>query len=281
MSFSERLRQVSAAAHFGAGAQKFALSPVVELDFSCALCYFSCAVSKQTTQRMPVHITIVEDDEDIAALVAYNLERQGWLCTLVHHGTEGWEHIRSHLPDCVILDLMLPGMDGMQIMREMKANPQTAAIPVLFLTARTELEERLEGLRLGADDYIGKPFSCKELVLRVQNILARINRGASKAVIQQGLLCLDKALMQATLDGELLPLTTAEFKLLAFLMERPDKVQDRYELQRAVLGYSDTTPTRALDTHIKRLRQKLGSYAACVATERGVGYYFATDTLKR
>lgn len=229
---------------------------------------------------MPVNITIVEDDEDIAALVAYNLERQGWSCTLVHHGTEGWEHIRNHLPDCVILDLMLPGMDGMQIMREMKANPQTAGIPVLFLTARTELEERLEGLRLGADDYIGKPFSCKELVLRVQNILARVNRGASKALLHKGPLCLDKALMQATMCGELLPLTTAEFKLLAFLMERPDKVLDRYELQQAVLGYRDTTPTRALDTHIKRLRQKLGPYAACLATERGVGYYFDSGAVK-
>ena len=229
------------------------------------------------TQNMSTHIIIVEDDEDIAALVAYNLERQGWKCTPVHHGTKGWEQIRRQQPDCVILDLMLPGMDGMEIFREMKANPHTAGIPTLFLTARTELEERLAGLRLGADDYIGKPFSCKELVLRVRNILSRTNAGAARLIIQEGPLSLDQISLQASLDGHALELTTAEFKLLAYLMQRPGKVQERYELQRVILGYSDTTQTRALDTHIKRLRQKLGEYSWCIGTERGVGYYYTSE----
>lgn len=224
---------------------------------------------------MSINITIVEDDEDIAALVAFNLERQGWKCSLVHNGTDGWEEIRRTLPDCVILDMMLPGMDGFEIFRNMKKNAATRDIPTLFLTARAELEDRLEGLRLGADDYITKPFSSKELVLRVRNILKRSNSGATRILIQQGPLVLDKAAMLATLDGNPLELTGAEFKLLAYLMERPGKVQDRYELQHIILGHADTTQTRALDTHIKRLRHKLGAHADLIATERGIGYYFS------
>ena len=223
---------------------------------------------------MSTHIIIVEDDEDIAALVAYNLERQGWKCTLVHHGVEGWELIRRHAPDCVILDMMLPGMNGMDILREMKEHDATCNIPALFLTARGDLDDRLEGLRLGADDYVVKPFSSKELVLRVRNILHRANNNTARVLIQYKDLCLDKVRHSASLNGQSLELTSAEFKLLAYLMERSGKVQDRYELQHVILGHSDTTQTRALDTHIKRLRRKLGSYADCVITERGVGYAF-------
>ena len=221
-----------------------------------------------------MHILVVEDDVDIAELVAFNLERQGWACTLVHHGTEGWEQIVRLHPDLVILDVMLPGMDGMQIFRQMKEHEMTRSIPVIFLTARGTLDDRLEGLSLGADDYVSKPFSPKELVLRVRNVLARANAGAAQLVVRAGELVLDKNTLRATLAGESLDLTTAEFKLLAYLMERPGRVQDRYELQNILFGYADTTQSRALDTHVKRLRQKLGDYAACVATERGVGYYF-------
>ncbi|MBR6576990.1 MAG: response regulator transcription factor [Akkermansia sp.] len=221
-----------------------------------------------------MHILVVEDDVDIAELVAFNLERQGWACTLVHHGTEGWEQIVRLHPDLVILDVMLPGIDGMQIFRQMKEHEMTRSIPVIFLTARGALDDRLEGLSLGADDYVSKPFSPKELVLRVRNVLARANAGAAQLVVRAGELVLDKNTLRATLAGESLDLTTAEFKLLAYLMERPGRVQDRYELQNILFGYADTTQSRALDTHVKRLRQKLGDYAACVATERGVGYYF-------
>lgn len=226
--------------------------------------------------NVSMHILIVEDDEDIAELVAFNLERRGWRTTLVHHGTEGLEKILSLRPDLVILDIMLPGMDGLSIYRAMKANPLTENTPTLFLTARAQLEDRLEGLQLGADDYITKPFSPKELVLRVQNILSRANAGAAAClVVRHKGLVLDKNMLRAAADGEPLDLTTAEFKLLAYLMERPGKVQERYELQNVLFGYADTTQSRTLDTHIKRLRQKLGAYAACIATERGVGYYFS------
>ena len=225
-----------------------------------------------------MQVLVVEDDVDIAELVAFNLERQGWACTLVHHGTEGWEKIQQNRPDLVILDVMLPGMDGFQIFRAMKENDMTRSIPVVFLTARGELDDRLSGLSLGADDYVTKPFSPKELVLRVRNVLARANAGAAQLVVRGGALVLDKNTLAATLAGCPLELTTAEFKLLAYLMERPGKVQDRYELQKILFGYADTTPSRALDTHVKRLRQKLGNHAACIGTERGVGYYFTPDT---
>ena len=221
-----------------------------------------------------MQILLVEDDVDIAELVAFNLERQGWECALVHHGGEAWEMIQRIRPDLVLLDVMLPGMDGMQIFRAMKENEMTRGIPVIFLTARGELDDRLEGLSLGADDYVTKPFSPKELVLRVRNVLSRANAGAAQLVVRGGPLVLDKNTLAATLNGASLDLTTAEFKLLAYLMERPGKVQDRYELQKVLFGYADTTQSRALDTHVKRLRQKLGDYAGCIGTERGVGYYF-------
>ncbi len=223
-------------------------------------------------------VLVVEDDVDIAELVAFNLERQGWSCALVHHGVEGWEQIQRLRPDLVILDVMLPGMDGMQIFRQMKQQAMTRAIPVIFLTARGTLDDRLEGLSLGADDYVTKPFSPRELVLRVRNVLARASAGAAQLVVRGGPLVLDKNTMAATLAGAPLELTTAEFKLLAYLLERPGKVQDRYELQKVLFGYADTTQSRALDTHVKRLRQKLGDYAACIGTERGVGYYFSSST---
>ena len=222
-----------------------------------------------------MQILIIEDDVDIAELVAFNMERQGWGCTLVHHGAEGWEQIQRLRPDLVILDVMLPGMDGMQIFRNMKENEITSSIPVIFLTARGQLDDRLEGLSLGADDYVTKPFSPKELVLRVRNVLARANAGAAQLVVRGGPMVLDKNTLAATLDGAPLDLTTAEFKLLAYMMERTGKVQDRYELQKVLFGYADTTQSRALDTHVKRLRQKLGALASCIGTERGVGYFFS------
>ncbi len=225
-----------------------------------------------------MHILIVEDDEDISDLVAFNLERQGWKTSQAYSGSDGLEKVRSLRPDLVILDIMLPGMDGLEVYRAMKETPMTEGIPVLFLTARAQLEDRLAGLQMGADDYMTKPFSPRELVLRVRNILSRANAGAAaRLLVRRGPLVLDKNTLHASLEGEALELTTAEFKLLAYLMERPGRVQDRYELQKILFGYADTTQSRALDTHIKRLRQKLGTHASCVGTERGVGYVFVDE----
>ncbi len=223
---------------------------------------------------MPINILMVEDDEDIASLVAWNLERQGWKAQLCHSGHEGLEAIRANVPDMVILDVMLPDTDGLTLYQSMKEHPATSHIPVLFLSAKAQLEDKLAGLQLGADDYMTKPFSPKELVLRVRNILTRTQVRGTQLTIRSGALWMDKNTLRATLQGTSLDLTPAEFKLLAWLMERPGKVQDRYELQKALFGLADTTQSRTLDTHIKRLRQKLGTHAACIGTERGVGYVF-------
>lgn len=220
---------------------------------------------------------MVEDDEDIAELVAFNLQREGMEVSLVHNGLAGLERIRTELPDMAILDIMLPGMEGLDIYRAMKAHSLTENIPVLFLSAKAQLEDRLAGLQLGADDYMTKPFSPKELVLRVKNILSRNKAGASGLVVRCKGIILDKNTLSTSIDGETLELTTAEFKLLAYMMERDGKVQDRYKLQKVLFGYADTTQSRALDTHIKRLRQKMGIHAACIETERGVGYYFSSE----
>lgn len=221
-----------------------------------------------------MNILIVEDDEDIAEMTAWNLSRQGWQVAIENDGAAGLAHIREKRPDLVILDIMLPGMDGLDIFRTMQQDELTAAIPVIFLTARAQLEDRLEGLKLGAADYLTKPFSPKELVLRVRNLFARLNDAAAQLIVRIGPLVLDKNIMRASLDGVALDLTATEFKLLAYLAERPGKVQDRYELQSILFGYADTTQSRAVDTHIKRLRQKLGFHAALIGTERGVGYVF-------
>ncbi|MGN0866034.1 MAG: response regulator transcription factor [Akkermansia sp.] len=221
-----------------------------------------------------MHILIVEDDDDIADLVAYNLERQGWTTSHAADGSEGWEQIRTKLPDMVILDIMLPGMDGLSIFRAMKEHEATKDIPALFLTARAQLEDKLEGLQLGADDYMTKPFSTKELVLRVRNLQARLRSRASRLIVRSAPLVLDKNTLRATAAGESLELTPTEFKLLACLIEREGRVQNRYDLQQELFGYADTTQSRALDTHIKRLRQKLGPLAERISTERGVGYVY-------
>lgn len=227
-----------------------------------------------------MNILLVEDDEDIAELTAWNLERQGWSVRIEGDGTKGWEAIRTQHPDLVILDIMLPGMDGLTIARNMQGDEGTAMIPLIFLTARAQLEDRLEGLNLGAADYLTKPFSPKELVLRVRNLFDRRNRVGGTRLIRRGGLVLDKDTMYAALRGERLDLTPAEFKLLSFLAERPNKVQDRYELQRILFGYADTTQSRAIDTHVKRLRQKLGDYAHLIGTERGVGYVFCWNEVE-
>ncbi len=226
---------------------------------------------------MPVQIAIVEDDEDISDLVAFNLQRQGWSTLQYHNGAEALTELRAQRPDLVILDIMLPGMDGLSLYRHMQECDASAGIPVLFLTAKAQLEDRLAGLQLGADDYMTKPFSPKELVLRVRNILARTAQATPRLIVRKGALMIDKNAFRATANGANLDLTITEFKLLAYLMEREHKLQDRYELQKAIFGYADTTQSRALDTHIKRLRQKLGAFATCICTERGVGYYFSLN----
>lgn len=219
-------------------------------------------------------VLVIEDDEDIAELVAHNLERNGFSVVCVGDGYEGLVAAASETPDLVILDIMMPGKDGFEVFRELKCGERTSLIPVLFLSARAQLEDKLAGLSLGADDYITKPFSPKELMLRVQNIMKRSAPRPARLELASGPFLLDKNTLKCTIDGHPADLTAGEFKLLSYLMEREGAVQNRSEIMHYVWGYSDEARSRTLDTHVKRLRQKIAPYAEAVETVRGEGYCY-------
>ncbi|MGC6456855.1 MAG: response regulator transcription factor [Akkermansiaceae bacterium] len=218
------------------------------------------------------HILIVEDEIDIANLVAFNLERSGFQVTIASDGREGLEKVLQEQPSLVILDLMLPGMDGYQVLKEMQRDSRSHAIPVLMLTAKGQIDDRIKGLELGADDYITKPFSPKELILRVKAIIKRNRSTPGSVVFSFGPFRFDKNSLTFYLEKEPLSLTSTEFKLLLFLCQRAGQAQDRNELLNVVWGYNDDVHSRTLDTHMKRLRQKLGDSGSLIETIRGVGY---------
>ncbi len=219
-------------------------------------------------------VLVIEDDEDISELISNNLRRNGHIAAQAFDGFEGLEKAGELLPDLIILDIMMPGKDGFEVFRELKKNERTEHIPVLFLSARAQLEDRLTGLSLGADDYITKPFSPKELMLRVQNTLKRSAPKPARLELECGPFLLDKNTLKCRVDGEPVDLTAGEFKLLAYLIERAGTVQTRGDIMRHVWGYSDDAQSRTLDTHIKRLRQKIAPHAGMVETVRGTGYLF-------
>ena len=218
------------------------------------------------------HILIVEDEIDIANLVSFNLERAGYQVTIAGDGREGLEQILHQQPTLVILDLMLPGMDGYQVLKEMQRDSRSHAIPVLMLTAKSQIDDRIKGLELGADDYLTKPFSPKELLLRVQAIIKRNRSTPGSVIFSFGPFRFDKNNLTFFLNEEPLSLTSTEFKLLLFLCQRAGQAQDRNELLKVVWGYNDDVHSRTLDTHMKRLRQKLGDSSSLIETVRGVGY---------
>ena len=217
-------------------------------------------------------ILIVEDERDIADLVGFNLERAGYDVLKAHDGITGTEVAIRERPDLVILDLMLPGKDGYGVFKELRRDSRSRDIPVIMLTARAQTEDRIQGLEAGADDYLTKPFSPKELMLRVQAVLKRSDGPPGSVEVTYGPFRFDKNSLKFYLEGEPVELTSTEFKLLLFLTERAGKAQDRNDLLRTVWGYSDEVHSRTLDTHMKRLRQKLGEHAAMVETVRGIGY---------
>jgi len=217
-------------------------------------------------------ILIIEDEVDIADLISFNLQRNHFDTVLAHDGLEGLNKAISIEPDLIILDIMLPGMDGINVNKELKRDPRTRSIPVIMLTAKAQTEDRINGLETGADDYITKPFSPKELVLRVQAILKRTTIKSSGTVLELGPFKFDKNTLSFYLNGELEDLTSTEFKLMIFLCERVNAPQDRSTLLTEVWGYSDEVHSRTLDTHMKRLRKKLEPHANYLETVRGVGY---------
>ncbi len=222
-------------------------------------------------------ILIVEDERDIAELIGFNLRRAGYDVVLAHDGIEGTAVAMRERPDLVVLDLMLPGRDGFGVFRELRRDPRTANTPVIMLTARAQTEDRIQGLEVGADDYLTKPFSPKELLLRIQAILKRSDAPPGHAQFTHGPFLFDKNALKFYVDDEVVDLTATEFKLLLFLCERAGKPQDRNELLRTVWGYSDEVHSRTLDTHMKRLRQKLGDRGSLIETVRGIGYCIADN----
>ena len=217
-------------------------------------------------------ILIIEDERDIADLIGFNLERAGYEVSKAHDGITGSAMAISDNPDLVILDLMLPGKDGYAVFKDMRRDSRSRSIPVIMLTARAQTEDRIQGLEAGADDYLTKPFSPKELMLRVSAVLKRSEAAPGAVKVEYGPFKFDKNDLRFYLDGVPTELTSTEFKLLLFLTERPGKPQDRNDLLRSVWGYSDDVHSRTLDTHMKRLRQKLGPHAGLVETVRGIGY---------
>ena len=229
---------------------------------------------------MPLeHILVVEDDLHISKLLKYNLVKYGFKCTVVITGEEAVEILTREDISLILLDIMLPKMDGFDTCRAIKGDAAYASIPVIILTARGEEVDRVVGLELGADDYIVKPFSVRELILRIKNVLKRkpVTRpGPDIAVL--GDLFIDIPRHKVTVRGVPVALTSMEFKLLVYLMRTQGRVQSRDILLSEVWDMNTDVTTRTVDTHIKCLRQKLGAAGALIETIRGVGYCLREDT---
>jgi len=217
-------------------------------------------------------ILIIEDETDIADLIALHVQRNGLTPILAHDGITGLALAKTAGPALILLDLMLPGMDGVRVFRELRRDPRTLHTPVIMLTARAQTADRVAGLELGADDYVTKPFSPRELLLRVKAVLKRCEIPATREIPGAGPFRFDSAALQCYADNQPLDLTLTEYKLLQHLCEHANQPCERTDLLRAVWGYSDDSTTRTLDTHVKRLRVKLGPHGAGLETARGTGY---------
>jgi two-component system phosphate regulon response regulator PhoB len=218
-------------------------------------------------------VLVVEDENDVVDLLRYHFKKAGFKVEIANSGDAGLSAVRSTRPDAVVLDLMLPGMTGLEVCRALKADSETASIPVLMLTARSEVKDRVKGLEIGADDYVTKPFSPKEVVLRVQGLLRRIRSAAEEvSVLEADGISIDKSTLRASMGNERLDLTTIEFKLLLALINNRGRILSRETLLSDVWGYSTGADTRTVDTHMRRLREKLGDHATKVETVRGQGY---------
>jgi len=219
-------------------------------------------------------ILIVEDDPDIQELLHFNLEKAGYQTFRAENGEEGLLLARKQTPDLIILDLLLPEMDGLEVCRRIRRDPTLQHLPIIMVTAKGEEMDRVVGLELGADDYVVKPFSIRELILRIQKVLDRREKKETSPVLKAESLVLDPEAYTVTLEGKPLDLTATEFKLLAHLMRSRGRVQTREILLDKVWGYSFEGYSRTIDTHIRRIRIKLGKQQDLIETVRGVGYRF-------
>jgi len=222
-------------------------------------------------------ILIVEDETKIRDLIKYNLERAGFCTVGAVDGERGLALLHESHPDAVVLDIMLPGQSGLEVLRQIRGEPTTLDLPVLLLTARSTETDKLLGFEQGADDYLTKPFSPRELVARIRALLRRSQPISTAASVSVAELTIDLLAHEATYGGVKLVLTRKEFDLLSFLAQTPGRVHSRDELLRKVWGYDYVGETRTVDVHIRRLRTKLGDGARLIETLMGVGYRFASQ----
>lgn len=223
-------------------------------------------------------ILVVDDEKDVTELVAYHLRAKGWEVETLSDPTHILEVSRRFSPDLMVIDVMMPGLDGLQICRLYKADPVFRHVPIVLLTARAEEEDRIRGFETGADDYVCKPFSPRELTLRVERLLRPREQLASGAkALRAGPITLDDDRHEVRVEGVPVDLTATEFRLLCLLMERRGRVQTREQLLVNVWNYDSEMETRTVDTHVRRLREKLGAGAEVIETVRGLGYRIAGD----
>jgi len=218
---------------------------------------------------------IVDDESDAREMLAFSLVNEGWKVIEAADGISGFETARREAPDIIILDLMMPGMNGMDVFLRLKQRRETASIPVIMLTAKGAPAEREAGLEVGADDYVTKPYSSRELAIRMERLLKQRSKPEENGnILEAGAFRLDRNSLTFYLNGEPVDLTGTEFKLLMILIENPGQDQLRGDLLRRIWGYDERIQTRTLDTHVKRLREKLEPHGNSIETVRGVGYRF-------
>jgi two-component system phosphate regulon response regulator PhoB len=218
-------------------------------------------------------ILVADDEADVLNLLTLHLKREGFDVLKAEDGARAVQLAQQEMPALIILDLMMPGMSGLEATKQLKKMPETSRIPIVMLTARAEEIDRIVGLELGADDYVTKPFSPREIVLRVQAVLRRFEPPAEAGdVLVIGPIRLDRVRHTVEIQGEETEFTATEFKLLSVLMERRGRLQSREVLLNDVWGYESSIDTRTVDTHVRRLREKLGEAAGLIETVRGFGY---------
>ncbi|MGH9196898.1 MAG: response regulator transcription factor [Acidimicrobiia bacterium] len=229
----------------------------------------------------PTRIAIVEDDRDIAELIQRYLDKDGFRTEILASGAEALAEARKQPPDLILLDLMLPGLDGLEVCRMLRMDSATAHIPIIILTARGEESDRIVGLELGADDYVTKPFSPKELVARVRALLRRVHRPSSQEpVLRYGPLTIDRERHTVSFAGQDVQLTAKEFLLLQYFLQHRGRVLSRDVLLSDIWGYRYTGGTRTVDVHIRRLREKLPFLTEALVTIKQFGYKLSDSDSK-
>jgi two-component system phosphate regulon response regulator PhoB len=237
-----------------------------------------CRLNAVATGR----IVVIEDEADILEVIRYNLAREGYKVITSRDGEEGLATVRKEAPDLLLLDLMLPGLDGIEICRRLKEDPVTRPIPIVMVTAKGEESDIVLGLGVGADDYVAKPFSPKELLARVKAVLRRgplrEERGEGERLVREGVV-IDAVRHELLVDGKPATVTATEFRLLHFLASHPGRVFTRDQLLSRVIGESAIVVDRNIDVHVLAVRKKLGDHRELIETIRGVGYRFRDTEL--